>query len=312
MNVAVMSHSQLEAVLSVPDVKIDTIYLDTMLLCNWDATDVIHARNTKTADMVYAGNREAAETRHFRNREVSAASEAERIIREIKAAGIKCSINCPPVFRDREKNLFEKDNMKRLMMLADGFLLHTIDELSYFRKFAAENNPRAELIADDNFYAYNHQAELFLREQGVSRTVLPSELNYRELLKLGAKEKELIVYGYQPLMHSAQCVQKNTSGCTKVPGILYLQDRKNARFPVLNRCHLCCNTIYNSVPLQLGGCHRELQTLSPSFIRLSFTVETSEEVKRILRQYHSLLFEEHSTYDSDLKDTRGHFKRGVE
>ena len=166
-----MSHSQLEAVLSVPDVKIDTIYLDTMLLCNWDATDVIHARNTKTADMMHARNREAADTKHFRNIEASAASEAERIIREIKAAGIKCCINCPPVFRDREKNLFEKDSMKRLMMLADGVLLHTIDELSYFRKFAAENNPRAELIADDNFYAYNHQAELFLREQGVSRTV---------------------------------------------------------------------------------------------------------------------------------------------
>ncbi len=198
------------------------------------------------------------------------------------------------------------------MRLADGFLLHTIDELSYFRKFAAENCPAAELIADDNFYAYNHQAELFLREHGISRTVLPSELNYRELMKLGAEGKELIVYGYQPLMHSAQCIQKNISGCTRVPGILYLMDRKNAGFPVLNRCHLCCNTIYNSVPLQLGGCRSELMALSPSFLRLSFTVEPAKDVKRILRQYHGLLFAEHSAYDPDRKDTRGHFKRGVE
>ncbi|MFR3320933.1 MAG: hypothetical protein ACLTSZ_06905 [Lachnospiraceae bacterium] len=44
-------------------------------------------------------------------------------------------------------------------------------------------------------------------------------------------------------MHSAQCVTKNTSVCTQMPECGYLKDRKNAEFPVVNRCVTCCNTI---------------------------------------------------------------------
>ncbi|MDO4322077.1 MAG: DUF3656 domain-containing protein [Lachnospiraceae bacterium] len=281
LSLALMSSGQLEAVLSAPDIKIDTIYLDTMLFCRKETPDEY-------------------------------VPEAEDMIRSVTAAGIKCCINCPPVFRDRERKLFGSGGMRKLMALADGFLLHTIDELAYFGAYVREQNPAAELIADDNLYSCNQQAEIFLHEQGIVRTTLSSELNFRELMKLGAREKELIVYGYQPLMQSAQCVMKNTSGCTRIPEAIYLLDRKGVEFPVLNRCHICCNTIYNSVPLQLGGCRKEIQALSPAYVRLSFTIESAKETRRILMQYADLLFAEHPAYGSDLKDTRGHFKRGVE
>ena len=62
----------------------------------------------------------------------------------------------------------------------------------------------------------------------------------------------------------------------------------------------------------LGGCRKELETLMPSVVRLSFTVESGEETAQVLSQYKRLLFDEDSREDVDLGGTRGHFKRGVE
>ena len=44
---------------------------------------------------------------------------------------------------------------------------------------------------------------------------VPQELNYQELLKLGCRDMEMVVYGHQQLMISAQCVKKTEEGCTK-------------------------------------------------------------------------------------------------
>lgn len=213
----------------------------------------------------------------------------------------------------------------------DGFLLHTIDELSWARDYiqrstaccAASNRPEHSmehtgfafqempiLAADDNFYTYNRTAAQFLKKLGITRITLPAELNYRELSMLDTKGTELNVYGYQALMQSAQCVTKNTKGCTGYPEILHLRDRKRAEFPVLNRCNICCNTIYNSVPLQLGDCRKEIRQLQAGYVRLTFTIESAQETRQILQQYTDLLFGEEAA--ADLEGTRGHFRRGVE
>ena len=113
-------------------------------------------------------------------------------------------------------------------------------------------------------------------------------------------------------MQSAQCVIKNTKGCTKKPETIRIRNRKNAEFPVLNRCPVCCNTIYNSVPLELAGCRAEIGKLALRYVRLSFTVETKEETSRILEKYEKSLFDCDDTYEPVQEGTRGHFRRGVE
>ena len=60
-----------------------------------------------------------------------------------------------------------------------------------------------------------------------------------------------MVYGYLPLMTSAQCVHANTEKCDRKRGILYLKDRYGKYFPVKNNCTECYNTIYNTTPLML-------------------------------------------------------------
>jgi putative protease len=233
------------------------------------------------------------------------------MIEEIRGRSIKCFLSFPPVLRDLDQKLMQHPVMQRLMTRVDGFLLHTMDQLAFAQQFREEQKPGLILAADDSLYAYNCMAAEFLREQGIGRRTLPAELNFRELKVLSGSGTELTVYGHQPLMQSAQCVVKNTKGCTSIPSVTYLTDRKNARFPVQTRCTVCCNTLYNSVPLQLGNCREEIGQLAPDYLRLSFTVEDRAETERIFRQYSRLFFTDEAD-EAQLEGTRGHFRRGVE
>ncbi len=216
---------------------------------------------------------------------------------------LSCFFYAPPVLRKEGKEIFRLPCVRKLLRKMDGFLVQTIDELAFFRQERAD----AVFAAEDCLYTFNSDARQLLRAEGISRFTYPAELTARELACQKSGESELILYGYQALMQSAQCLQKNTSGCTGVPGIHWLTDRKHIRFPVLNRCLFCTNTIYNSVPLKLIVCEEKIRDLFPSYLRLSFTVESQEETEKILQLF---LLEQGQTHEAD--GTRGHFKRGVE
>ncbi len=68
----------------------------------------------------------------------------------------------------------------------------------------------------------------------------------------------MVLYGYLPLMTSAQCVHANTGRCDKRPQITYLKDRYGKYFPVKNNCMDCYNTVYNTTPLLLFASEPEL------------------------------------------------------
>ena len=233
-------------------------------------------------------------------------------IQLLKEKGIQCFLNFPVVFREKERRLFEKQGFYRTLLLMDGFLLHTVDELSWSQSFMAEHVKTYILAADDNLYTYNRRAADFFRDCGVTRMTFPAELHEKELQILCHDGMELNVYGYQALMHSAQCAQANTAGCSRNPGIIYIKDRKQVQFPVLNRCPVCCNTIYNSVPLQLDECIESVRKLSPAWIRLTFTVEDAVQTEHILNRYRAAFFGKGKIDTSECDGTRGHFRRGVE
>ncbi len=281
LTVSVMTRGQLGAVLAFDGQPIDTVYLDSMLL-----GDAQERKNS--------------------------CAWLQKQITALQGKGCRCFFNCPPVLRFREQKLLSEPAVVQVLALMDGFLVHTADELAYIQEITRDFSRSTEIASDADLYACNSRALAFLKEQGVSRTVFSQELNFRELGILTGEGRELTVYGYQALMQSAQCVVKNTKGCTKMPEILYLRDRKNAYFPVQNRCSICCNTIYNSVPLQLGGCRTEIARLAPDYIRLSFTIESARETEKILAEYGALLLGERRNEDADLEGTRGHFRRGVE
>ena len=141
---------------------------------------------------------------------------------------------------------------------------------------------------------------------------LPLELNERELRARGCEDSEMIVYGYLPLMVTANCLHKTLGFCGKQQEIWRLADRYKKEFPVVNECRWCYNVIYNCEPLSLLGNVREVGRISPKSLRLSFIMEDYRQIQYILRQFVEKYCHKGETEALKGSFTRGHLKRGVE
>ena len=113
-------------------------------------------------------------------------------------------------------------------------------------------------------------------------------------------------------MVTAQCLQKNLSGCERRPGVLWLEDRKKAIFPVRNQCSCCTNVIYNSLPLDLLPCGDQVLALGPASCRLSFTFEDAAQVRQVVHAAAECFQKGAGPGRAAAEGTKGHFKRGVE
>ena len=124
----------------------------------------------------------------------------------------------------------------------------------------------------------------------------------------------MIVYGYYPLMTSAQCVHANTRGCDKKRGLSYLKDRYQVQFPVKNFCTYCYNVVYNSLPVLLFSNLEELKKAGIRDFRMDFTMESAKETKAILKLYEEFADGSRRQYPKEWENryTNGHYKRGVE
>ncbi len=225
-----------------------------------------------------------------------------------RKAGKECYLALPPVFRLREREAFEAWYPEFLKAGFAGVLLRNLEELQFLR----EKGYKGALIPDACLYTFNREARKVWMDFGAAFTTLPYELNERELLRRGCREDELVVYGYQPLMITANCLAKTLGRCQKKPGFLYLEDRYQKHFPVRCCCEGCYNVIYNSAPLYLLDSTKEISGLNPGGLRLHFTLEGEKEITRILSEAVSV-YKNGNPPDLFPKEfTRGHLKRGVE
>ncbi len=222
-------------------------------------------------------------------------------------AGSACYLMMPRIFRSQAEQFFlaHMEELKNAGFDAIG--VGSMEEPGFLRKYL----PEMEQYFDHGMYVFNHRAENAMKAYGASRVTLPVELNARELSDAGVRG-ELIVYGYLPMMVSAQCVKKTMEGCTGRPEVLYLRDRKGKAFPVKNQCRFCFNTIYNESPLSLLGLSGEAARLSPAAYRINLTLEDRETAKRVLRSFYGEYMEGKKQDPPSGNFTRGHFKRGVE
>ena len=200
------------------------------------------------------------------------------------------------------------------------------------------------VILDHNVYVMNQVAKAFWNQHGVREFTVPVELNRNEILHLGAEHMEMLVYGYLPVMVTAQCIAKTVDQCRKQTeakaaysreeksnrNIRELTDRYGNPFLVENRCEDCYNIIYNSVPLCLFDEKAALREIGPSRLRLQFSVEDGEQTRRVLQEciqaFSGGTQKETAGSPPDFKNdtergsdphqpagrfTRGHFRRGV-
>ncbi len=194
-----------------------------------------------------------------------------------------------------------------------GFVVKNFEEIELLQSLKVSEKQK-KLIANYNMYTYNTEAKLLFHKLGIRHYTAPVELNYQELKVLGICDSDLIVYGHQLVMVSAQCLFESTVGCKKCKegNAGKLVDRLGKSFLVQANCNTCNNIIYNGQPLSLLKYRQEIIDLSPRNIRLDFTFESVQEVGNILSGFTKDFFHKNKEI-IDISDyTTGHFKRGVE
>lgn len=207
----------------------------------------------------------------------------------------KVYLMLPTIFRADSSDYFVTIAKELDKVSFEGFVVKNYEEL-YLRENLFTGK---KIILDHNMYTFNDVSKSAFFEHGVSGDTVPLELNSKEIMHRNNIGSQMIVYGYYPLMTTANCVHKNTKGCDKKQKLIYLKDRYNKSFAVCNNCKECYNTIYNSLPTMLTKNISKLKEAGIRSFRYSFTIETPKQIKAVMD-------------DKVAEYTNGHYKRGVE
>ena len=207
----------------------------------------------------------------------------------------KVYLMLPTIFRADSSDYFVSIAKELDKVSFEGFVVKNYEELYLTENLFTDK----KIILDHNMYTFNDVSKSAFFEHGVSGDTVSLELNSREIMHRNNIGSQMIVYGYYPLMTTANCVHKNTKGCDKKQKLIYLKDRYNKSFAVCNNCKECYNTIYNSLPTMLTKNISKLKEAGIRSFRYSFTIETPKQIKAVMD-------------DKVAEYTNGHYKRGVE
>lgn len=213
----------------------------------------------------------------------------------------------PHIFRKRSykymaeyKKLLDSNCFK-------GVLVRNFEEIEWLWEIGY----RGKVISDYTIYAWNNAALAVCAKQ-FDRITLPLELNRRELNTLYTSTGlEFVVYGYIPLMYSANCIRNTLEKCKRdtvyEQSAYHLIDRYKNVFPVVCNCLHCYNILYNTVPLSLHGHMDSIAKMNGIIVRLDFSIESAEQAQKVIAYY---LNKNNELPFQDF--TNGHYKRGAE
>ena len=233
--------------------------------------------------------------------------DTDCIIAKAHENGKEIYLAMPHIFRSKTRKKYEEFYRTLENQAWDGILVRNCE--SY--EFLLEHGFQGNIVTDYSVYQFNRYAKHFWQEEQIESFTAPLELNYKELKDVGLQNSELVIYGYFPMMVSAQCVAKTTKGCRHEKGRLTFTDRYQKEFTVKNHCDYCYNMIYNTAPVVLLDQKTEIQDLNPKALRLHFTIENSTEVRTILNMNEKVFLQGDSCLEPGIEFTRGHFKRGI-
>ncbi len=211
----------------------------------------------------------------------------------------------------REEHLEAKRTYLKLL-LEKGIqtvLVRNVEELSLVNEL--RETYKISIITDASLYCWNKKAIEAMKDYAIKVT-LPLELNAKEMRPLRSGFTEQILYGYIPLMITANCLYKTMDSCKKGHGNsvhkALLKDRYGKVFTAVTNCKYCYNTIYNSVALSL---HKKYNQALPGSVRLQFSIEEPNQMKVILDYYLDWLDGKQATFPID-EYTTVHENRQVE
>ena len=237
----------------------------------------------------------------------------QEIVTQIRKQKKGASFGLPYVFRKNSADdlLSQKEVMGACQF--DSILIRTHDGIG----FAKEVFPQQIWMADHGLYTYSDAAIQGFAQNGIHKVTVPFELNEKELRARDNHTSEMIVYGWIPVMYTAQCIYKNFESCHKhnpCTNTLYLKDRYAKQFPVLCDCVNCYNIIFNTQPLYLFGQKSKLKKMNISSYRLELLMESEKETLAILKEFRETFIEDKKADMTKWENrfTNGHFKRGIE
>ncbi len=161
-----------------------------------------------------------------------------------------------------------------------GILVRHIDQLAYI----VANHMDIPIILDEGMYTFNTEAIAMYRNICDECTyTLSLEHSKADNIALSQyiRDSELIVYGYNRLMTSTQCVNKNTAYCDNISHKYELVDRKLAKFNVVNICKYCYNLLYSHKPMDIVTYAKDY-THTKAY-RIQLTIEDGNESAGIVK-----------------------------
>ena len=241
--------------------------------------------------------------------------QLEMMVAGAHDAGKEIFLALPSMLRHEENDRM-LHRIKLYGEMTDGVLVRSVEGFLLFKEAPA----KFKRMLDCNVYTWNQSAKHFWKGQQADELTVPEELNFRELSERGCAGNEMIVYGYRPLMTTAQCLTKTTGHCQKSQQentIGWLTDRKDKHMMVERHCEGCYNTIYNSQVLMLLDELDKIRSLDMHSVRLEFTTENQHEMKKVIDAYKKAWLSDGFVTDMQksglrMDFTKGHFKRGVE
>ncbi len=173
-------------------------------------------------------------------------------------------------------------------------------------------------VTDYSLNVVNAASCYALFKLGAKRVTLSYELNKRQIEELmtayydkndGYPALEMIVYGRAPLMFTKYCPLKKMNQCGFCRTRHYELKDEHGTFPIMTHAD-CTVTILNGKTLNLLDEMQDIKGIEA--FRLNFTVESKEQVVKIIREALSKLS---GTMDKSAfnpeRDTRGHFNKEI-
>lgn len=187
-----------------------------------------------------------------------------------------------------------------------GIYIRNIDGFAAARQLQLPET--CEFLCDAAVYCYNRAAFAFVRSLTGQKLTFatPRELTLAELGSLSEEALCLTLYEYQPVMISANCVQRTTKGCNHADAVLSITDDRKNQFFAACHCHNCYNVIYNKLPYSILDSYQDtgFTDIHKGGYMLRFTLEDKAQIEQLLRAY--------ADGHSEIKErTTGHLYRGV-
>ena len=245
------------------------------------------------------------------------ADAMEACLDECAGRGMEMYLSLPHIMRGELLQEFLVKARQWLDRGMTGFLVRNLETFAALQKAGLAE----KCVLDHSMYTWNDEAVGFWEEQKVLRNTVPLELNEGEIRHRNNRNSEMLIYGYLPVMISAQCVHKNLYGCNHKEEGVTLKDRYNKEFTAkcvcdpwktenTDFCIPCYNIIYNSIPYGLLKEKSQIDRLGVSSLRLAFTIEKPQDAVKIYEEFRDVYRDGKNPPKREY--TKGHFKRGAE